>query len=153
MIYIIGTAHTKTQFWSDAIRQRQSLDTCAELVEDFEVYLRNTAISLQAKVIAEENSNYLVIQMMGGLSVAKKVAEELGVRHVYCDPDPQERLALNIRGPQDREAIWIDRVQPFSPNESSIIFICGAHHSLTFRSLLQRRGLHACIHCKDWMMD
>jgi hypothetical protein len=67
-------------------RQRQSLDTCAELIEDFEAYLRNTAISLQAKVIAEENSNYLVLQMMGGLSVAKKVAEELGVRHVYCDP-------------------------------------------------------------------
>jgi hypothetical protein len=149
MINIIGTAHSKTQFWSDAIRQGVSLDTCAAIVERFEAYLRDAAISRQAEVIAEENCKYLVDLRPGGLSVAANVAEELGLRHIYCDPDPNERSALNIQ-PECREAIWMHRLQPFSPNATSIIFVCGADHSLTFQSLLKRNGIHARIHCRDW---
>jgi hypothetical protein len=126
MIYIIGTAHTKTQFWSDAIRDGSSLDTCAAIVERFEAYLRQAAISLRAKVIAEENSEYLVAQREGGSSVAKKVAEELRVHHVYCDPDSNERQALNIQTDEDREIIWMHRLYPSSPNETPIVFVCGA---------------------------
>jgi hypothetical protein len=43
--------------------------------------------------------------------------------------------------------------QAFSPNTSSIIFICGADHSLTFLSLLQRHGLNARIHCGDCTLE
>ncbi len=150
MIHIIGTAHTKTQFWSDAIRRGESLDTCAAIVECFESYLRDAAISLNAKAIAEENSKHRVDQMEGGSSVAKKVADELGLLHAYCDPDPEERRSLGIQRPEDREPIWMDRIQPFSPNETSIIFVCGGDHSITFRSLIERGGLHARIHCQDW---
>jgi hypothetical protein len=153
MIHIIGTAHSKTQFWSDAIRQDRSAETCPADVERFESYLRRTAISLNAMVIAEENSKYLVDLREGGSSVAKKVAKELGARHIYCDPDPEERRALNIQKPEDREPIWMHRVQPFSPNGTSIIFVCGADHSLTFRSLLERNGIHARIHCQDWTAE
>ena len=150
MIYIIGTAHTKTQFWSDAIRRGESLDTCTAIVERFESYLRDAAICLNAKVIAEENSQYLVDQIEGGFSVAKKVAEELGLLHAYCDPDAEERRSLGIRL-EDREPIWMDRIKHFSPNETSIIFVSGADHSITFQAVLERGGLHARIHCQDWM--
>jgi hypothetical protein len=153
MIHIIGTAHARTQFWSDAIRRRQSLDACAATVERFEAYLREATISLRAKVIAEENSEHVVAQLEGGSSVAKKVAEELRVHHVYCDPDPNERQALNIQTNEDRETIWMHRVRPFSPNEVSIVFVCGADHSLTFRSLLERSGLRTQIYCQDWTME
>jgi hypothetical protein len=153
MIYIIGTAHSKTQFWSDAIRRGESLDTCTAIVERFEAYLRHAAISLNAMVIAEENSEYGVDLMAGGSSVAKKVAEELGARHIYCDPDPEERRTLNIQRPEDRELIWMGRVQSISPNGISIIFVCGADHSRTFQSLLERNGIHALIHCQDWMAE
>jgi hypothetical protein len=76
----------------------------------------------------------------GRLSVAKKVAEELWVRHIYCDPDRNERQALNIRTNEDRETIWMHRVRPFSPNEVSIVFVCGADHSLTFGSYQAERA-------------
>jgi hypothetical protein len=152
MIYIIGTAHTKTQFWSDAIRDGSSLDTCAAVVEHFEAYLREAANSLRAKVMAEENSQHMVLRFEGGSSVAKKVAGELRMHHVYCDPDPSERQALNIQTNDDRETVWMQRIRPFSPNEISIVLICGADHSRTFRALLERNGLHAQIYCQDWMI-
>ena len=105
MIHIIGTAYSRTQFWSDAIRHHVSIDTCASIVERFESYLRNTTLSLNAQVIAEENSRYRVDQMEGGSSVAQQVAEDVGTDHVYCDPDPEERRSLNITSPEDRELI------------------------------------------------
>jgi hypothetical protein len=150
MIHIIGTAHSKTQFWSDAIKKGESLDTSAEIVERFESYLREVSVSSAATVIAEENSKYAVDQKVGGASVAKKIGEELALEHIYCDPDPEERRSLNIQRPEDRESIWMDRIQPFSPNETSIIFVCGADHCASFQSLLERSGLHARIHCQDW---
>jgi hypothetical protein len=152
MIHIIGTDHSKTQFWSDAIRQDRSLDTCAAIVERFEAYLRDVATSLKATVIAEEMSKRRVDLMgRGASSVAKKVAEELGLRNAYCDPDLEERRSLGVGIRQeDREPIWRDRIQPFSPNETSMIFVCGAYHSISFQSLLERSGLHARIHCQDW---
>ena len=152
MIHIIGTAHGKTQYWSDLIRKGESLDTCPVIVERFESYLRDAAISLNATTIAEENSKQLVDQLEGGSSVAKKVAEELGLRHAYCDPDLDGRASLGVGIHQeDREPIWMDRIQPLSPNETSIIFVCGADHCVSFRSLLERNGLDVRINCPDWM--
>jgi len=150
MIHIIGTAH-RTQYWSDAIRQSKSIDTCAAIVGRFENYLRDSATSLNVTVIAEELSEQLVDQMEGGASVAKTVVEELGLRHAYYDPNREERIALGVgERPEDREPIWMARIQPFSPNETSIIFVCGAEHSVSFQSLLERNSLHARIHCQDW---
>ena len=153
MIHIIGTAHTKTQFWSDAIRDGSSLDTCAAIVERFEAYLREAAISLRARVMAEENSQHMVLQFEGGSSVAKKVAGELRMHHVYCDPDPSERQALNIQTNEDRETIWMQRIRPFSPNEISMVFVCGADHSLTLTALFECNDLRAQIYCRDWTME
>ena len=39
MIHIIGTAHGKTQYWSDLISKGESLDTCPVIVERFEFVL------------------------------------------------------------------------------------------------------------------
>jgi hypothetical protein len=153
MIHIIGTDHSKTQFWSDAIRQNKALDTCAAIVGRFAGYLRDAATPLKATVIAEENSKQRVDEMDGGspASVAKTVAEELGLQHAYCDPNRKERSDLDVgKHKEDRERIWMDRIQPLFPNETSIIFVCGADHSVSFQSLLERNGLRARIHCEDW---
>lgn len=153
MIYIIGTEHSKTQFWSDAIRQGISLDTCPAIVEAFEDYLREVATAAGAPVIAEENSQYCVDQMEGGASVAAKVAEGFGLRHVYCDPDREERIRLSIKSLEEKERVWLKRLQAFSPNKTSIIFICGADHCRTFQALLQQNGLKAQIHCENWVTE
>ena len=77
--------------------------------------MRDAAISLNATTIAEENSKQLVDQLEGGSSVAKKVAEELGLRHAYCDPDLDGRASLGVGIHQeDREPIWVAHSAPFS---------------------------------------
>ena len=58
LIHIIETAHGKTQYWSDLIRKGELLDTCPVIVERFELYLRDAAISINATTIAEEKSNW-----------------------------------------------------------------------------------------------
>ena len=56
MIYIIGTVHELTQYWSDAIRRSELIDTKSEIVQQFEQYLRDAVGSLAATALAEELS-------------------------------------------------------------------------------------------------
>ncbi len=156
MIHIIGTAHERTQMWSDAIRNGESCDTDSATVEKFRQYLHDQAISLGATAIAEELSKQVVDDREGGMSVAKQVADDIRLHHLYCDPDRDERKKLGITLETDcsvREAIWLSRVKSLSPNETSIIFVCGANHSSTFNSTLERSGIQARIHCSDWTLN
>jgi hypothetical protein len=57
---IVGTHHSKIQFWSDAIRRNESFETCHAMVEQFQQYLLETAQRFDARVIAEENNERLV---------------------------------------------------------------------------------------------
>jgi hypothetical protein len=102
--------------------------------------------------IAEELSQKAVEERRGVSSVAKEVARRLGLRHFFCDPDRDEREALGGSTGVDREAVWASRLEPLSPNETSMIFLCGANHSDTFKRTLERRGLDARIHCGDWTL-
>jgi len=151
MIHIIGTAHS-LQCWSDAIKSGIDCDADPAIVERFGRYLHDAALSLRATAIAEELSEQSVRDRQGGASVAKQVAGGLGLRHLFCDPDRGEREALGISTCRDREDVWASRLEPLSPNDTSIIFLCGANHSDTFKMTLERRGLHARVHCDDWTL-
>jgi hypothetical protein len=129
------------------------LDTDAATVKEFEQYLCDAAVSLHATVIAEELSRQAVEKRKGGMSVAKKVADRLGLRHLFCDPNCDERQELGITTSDEREMIWLKRLQGLRPNETSIIFVCGADHSTTFHSKLERKGICARIHCGDWTLN
>jgi len=153
MIHIIGTAHERTQYWSDAIRRSESIDTTAKIVQQFEEYLRQEVRSLAATAIAEELNRQCVEQREGGIAVCKKVANEMGLHHLFCDPDRDERQKLGITTIDERESIWVDRVTRLAPNDSSVIFVCGADHCSTFRAKLEQRGLQAQVHCDDWTCD
>ena len=149
MIHIIGTKHS-LQCWSEAIKSRIDCDSAPATIERFEHYLRDAALSLRATAIAEELSKEAVEERQGGASVAKLVADCLGLRHLFCDPDAGEREALGISTGSDREDVWASRLKPLAPNDTSIIFLCGANHSDTFKMTLGRWGLHARVHCDDW---
>jgi hypothetical protein len=151
MIHIIGTAHS-VQCWSDAIKSGIDCDADPTTVKRFERYLHDAALLLGVTAIAEELSQKAVEQRRGGSSVAKEVARRLGLRHFFCDPDRDEREALGVSTGVDREAVWASRLEPLSPNETSMIFLCGANHSDTFKRTLERRGLDARIHCDDWTL-
>jgi hypothetical protein len=146
MIHIIGTAHELTQYWSDAIRRGESIDTNSEI----ERYLLDAVGSLAATALAEELSQQCVEERVGGMSVCKKVADDLGLRHLFCDPDHDERRELNITTADQREDLWVSRVATLVARENSVIFVCGVDHCSTFRAKLERRGLQARIHCDDW---
>src|SRR6516164_368004 len=105
MIHIIGTAHS-LQCWSDAIKSGIDCDSDPATIERFEHYLRDAALSLRATAIAEELSKLAVEGREGGASVAKLVADRLGLRHQFCDPDESEREALSISTGPDREDVW-----------------------------------------------
>ena len=150
MIHIIGTAHERTQYWSDAVRQGEAIDTDRETVWQFEQYLHDAIGSLAATAIAEELSQQSVKERVGGMSVCKKVADDVGLHHLFCDPDHDERQKLNITTADQREDLWVSHVATLVPNETSVIFVCGAAHCTTFRAKLEQRGLQARIHCDDW---
>lgn len=171
MIHIIGTQHS-LQVWSDARRAGQTD------IPTFEAYLVEAARALWADVIAEESNAEFVARYVGGTSVAMGVAERLGVKHLYCDPDSGERRALGIKTGDDltaharavaantgedwmdvhdrevlglfpaREAVWIERLKPYAGRE--VLFVCGADHSTTFKASLDAAGLAATIYCRDW---
>ena len=81
------------------------------------------------------------------MSVCKKVADDLGLHHLFRDPDYDERRKLNITTADQREDLWVSRVATLVPDETSVIFVRGADHCSTFRAKLEQRGLQARIHC------
>jgi hypothetical protein len=152
MIHIIGTRHS-LQCWSDAIRNGVDCDADSATVERFEHYLQEVAGMLHATVIAEELSQENVEQRQGGASVAKQVADRMGLRHLFCDANRRERESLGISTHDARECVWVSRIQPLLPNNISMVFVCGADHSQTFKATLENCGLHVRVHCDDWTLE
>ncbi len=96
MIYIIGTSH-RLQIWSDALRNGEVYGLTRDNVEAFERYLRGVATSLRADVIAEElNDDAIRLCNPGASSVAQGIAVSLGIKHIFCEPDMEERRALGV---------------------------------------------------------
>ena len=180
MIYIVGTAHS-VQVWSDAKRSGTSFDASEEMMLAFEIYLEAAAKSLNVSMIAEEACEEWVLRHgQGASSVARDVAKRLGIEHLFCDPDSQERRAIGLKvGPElteyarkvaattgrqfdevyreergkgfaPREAIWIERLGNHEPNNHSLIFVCGADHVETFKSALDARHIMGEVYCRDW---
>jgi len=180
MIYIVGTAHS-VQVWSNAKWNGTSLDASKEMMQAFEIYLETAARSLDASMIAEEACEEWVRRHgQGASSVARDVARRLGIKHLFCDPDSQERRAMGLKvglelteyarkvaadtgrhfdevyleergkGFAPRESIWIERLGNYEPNNRSLIFICGADHVETLKSALDARDIMAEVYCRDW---
>jgi hypothetical protein len=180
MIHVIGTSHS-LQVWTDAKRNGESLDANKENVEAFESYLTGVARSLKADLIGEEASDeWVATHGRGAYSVAEGVAKQLGIQHLFCDPDTGERRAIGLKVGEElrahamveaqatgqdwtdihraevkkqcpaREAVWLERLKGCDPNSWSIIFVCGADHVDTFSAALGAQAILANIHCRDW---
>lgn len=180
MIHIIGTSHS-LQVWTDAKRNGESLDARKETVEAFESYLADVARSLKVDLIAEEASDeWVAAHGHGASSVAKEVAEQLGIQHLFCDPDTDQRHAIGLKVGEEmvshamtlsketgrewadvrdaeikkgfsiREAVWLERLEGCGANNRSILFVCGADHVDTFSAALDAQKILANIHHRDW---
>lgn len=90
---------------------------------------------LGVDLIAEEFSEYAVELNHAQDSTAKRVAREIRIPHLFCDPNPRERQELGIQNIADREKEWLRRI--IGSGYSHILFICGDDHLESFQSLLR----------------
>lgn len=106
-------------------------------------------------------------------STPAEVAEELGVRHLYCDPNWAERHALGIldvryerlkhkwsnnRARREeancerlREGEWLRRINDL--NIWPLLFICGANHLRSFRRGAEAEGIAVNVLESEWDAD
>jgi hypothetical protein len=84
-IVLIGTSHTY-QLPDNAY---------ASAFADF---IRNSIDSSDATAIAEEMNLEALAQKGASQSICSRIANERGIRHLYCDPDNGTRNRLQIRG-------------------------------------------------------
>ncbi len=150
----------------------------------FQRYLSGAAKRLGAKMIAEEASEEWVNdQGPDAWSIAQRVAEQMGIRHRFCDPDTDERRSLGLKSGGElwdkanaismrsgcnivevwkeevrnsfpaREGFWLSRLKVRGFKKTTILFVCGAGHVDTFKATLAANGVQASIYCRDWPDD
>ncbi len=119
------------------------METLQSIRQEFAEFLFDTALSVGADCIAEEFNKEAVEWSKASQSIAQNVATELGINHIFCDPDTEIRKKLGIyNAPKDlatkkREDYWSNLL--FNSNCEEIIFIAGACYVKSFDSLLRSR--------------
>lgn len=127
-------------------------------------------------VIAEEISLDALSLYGATQSVCKQVADALDIGHCYCDlsREEQKRLGIAHPGKSDpsafspvrddrkinpevsaadavRERRWLEHVLKLG--SWPVLFVCGAHHIHSFRTLLQANRIIVHVLCTNWAPD
>ena len=146
-IFLVGVAHHAIQYTPVS-----SGPQWEKVIKNFGKYIQDQCSSLGIDLIAEEWSEYSVKQNAASDSTARQAAEEIGVDHLFCDPDPDERLRLGIKngrdGDPDREKEWLKRL--IRSGKTQILFICGDGHLESFKTLLVGSGCNAKFIDRHW---
>ena len=114
-----------------------------------------------------------------GMSIPQRVAKELSLKPLPCDPNRGQRTKLGIfnendlriqpflnsnppmpedeihrqvlEGHRKRERYWLEQLQQeVSESEYPVLFICGAEHVDTFSKLLEENDFNVICICDDW---
>lgn len=107
-------------------------------IEEFIAEIQTQCKSRNVELVAEEFNDYFIMSSNATDSTARCAATGLGVPHLFCDPDPQERERLHIETDNCREEEWLRRL--VSSGKTRILFICGDSHVDTFTSKLTASG-------------
>lgn len=101
-----------------------------------------------------------------GMSIPQRVAKELSLKHLFCDPNMKERTERGIfqenylrvksfpnppmpedeikrqllEGDRRREQYWLERLLTEPEVEWPVLFICGACHVESFSRILENKG-------------
>jgi hypothetical protein len=153
-VYLIGTRHDDQRAESSGSEQ-------------FRAFVAAMCEEQQIRAIGEEMSLEALKKFGAATSVCKEVADSLRIDHCYCDPSSEEQIALGIAHPGKvgfgafsatcdyyepdlevreadtiRERRWLEQIVAL--NLWPTLFVCGAHHTASFQSLL-RKG-HITVH-------
>ncbi|MFZ5929589.1 MAG: hypothetical protein ACOY15_00060 [Pseudomonadota bacterium] len=149
MIYIVGTNH---ELQHTAAPSRAAPRDTENAREELKSYMRQLANEIKPVIMAEEFSQN-VLTFKNCNSNVKDVADELGIKHCFCDPDVQERVILGLPAhgtehcdPSDRsrfnalrEEYWVKRLSDVL--DQTVLFVCGADHVASFSRLLRGKGI------------
>ena len=185
-VHLVGTNH-ECQYNTELSRKKipflqggSSKKLCDEAFANFLAY---TVSNTKSNAVAEEFSEESLQKSGdGSISVAKTIAEESGVAHIFCDPDTAERkylesdIELDLVSPPDeelyqyrkligenynridalrvfyRELFWLKKLSSFF-HFKNIVFVCGADHIETFSKILKSRGVYCSIVVNDFCIE
>jgi hypothetical protein len=168
-VYIMGTHH---EF------QKDDGSKSSHEIGKFKTFLEGLCNSKGVRLIAEEMSCQALGSLSNRGSSCKQVADKLGLPHLYCDPESDEREQLRIREQDDiridgffsgqsqdvidekiqqeldkRRIVWQKKLCNYMRSRSieyPVLFICGARHALPFRDLLIEKGITCEVAIEDW---
>jgi len=141
MIYLIGVNHV--------IQHGGYLDTRKEVtLREFQFYLAQVVQEKRINIIAEEFSEVALKRSNTDFSTCRELARSMKIKHLFCDPTPEERKALKIETDVQREHEWLNRIQ--GSFHMNILFICGSEHLQSFKRLLAANGFKVAILSDGW---
>lgn len=116
-----------------------------EILLEFFQYISEKVQLLKISTIAEEFSLEACHISNCESSVIQEIATQLGIKHLFCDPDSQERNRLEINGDdQKRELYWRDLLMENTNQDENIIFIVGLSHIANFCRILEKTEDLSC---------
>ena len=153
IVYIVGTDH---RFQG---RKKFLFPATKHQLDEFKTFLKkaihNYGICSVAEEMNEEHlTNFADLQLPPKKSIPYLAAEELSLRHKYCDPERARRAELNI--PEDdsdenktkRELEWLAQLSNFGP--FPCLFVLGSNHTSSFSALLATSGFTPILLKQEW---
>ena len=147
LVYLVGVDHLiqhTCSMWADKEEQ----------IERFSAFLARKARDLKISGLAEEFNDELLRINHTQISTVAAVAQSLGLEHLFCEPNTQEKEALGISDndtPENRDArerFWLERLRPLCGKR--VLFVCGDEHLHSFRAKLREAGIPAKIIAEGW---
>lgn len=139
MVYLVGVDHQVQHNGLDMTPERESATRV------FCTFLKLKATSLNISMFAEELNEDALCRSRASIAIVRDVANRLGLKHLYCDPNCRERKELGSNNDLDRrEQFWLSRLEPHLDSET-ILFVCGAGHLESFQKKLFDKGVKAEI--------
>jgi len=117
-------------------------------IAEFKVHLYEVVTKYNISLIAEEFNEVALSKSNTDYCTCREVARELQIGHLFCDPTPDERKLLAIETDNQRENVWLKRLENIK--HMNILFICGSTHLETFARLLRSHGIQSRILSNKW---
>ncbi len=139
----------------------------------FAAFILATARKDGVVALAEEYNVEALAEANVAESTIEVIANKLGLKHRYCDPEMKTRAKLGMlqenqirisafpeklteaevqrqleESLRARERYWLLELVAF--NAWPVLFICGANHSLLFVKLLRANNVDTILVAQDW---
>lgn len=142
LVFLVGVNHCIQ--WSNSAYSPK----WQQEIRKFAEYLKNQCQQLGIQLLAEEFSEEALRSSNATNCTVRDVATEVGLLHLFCDPDSNERDKLNVKTLDQREMVWLDRL--LLAKKDIVLFVCGDDHVDTFSCKLMDSGFQVQVLSRHW---